>query len=383
MQAPPRRRHMTRWLLHGRKSGRPLCLILSILLLTAAKAELSAQCSLQEGVGQVQSLGCLTNEGAAAILGFAENPNTAPQRGLKAAEDAYLCLLRKGLEPSTYACFRQALSNHVYRSVTRNDLCMDDRLILALLMLRDLADSAARNPLDINAMDAALNEFLAAFSAVRTVRADPNLEASKRIAAAWCLDVDAPAPAYELTQEFINTTVRIASIHPDHGKHLGAVVGAVLRDARALAGDEASRRKLDSAYATLIDPDGEDLAGTSHYYLFEKELLALIPAPHLAEPAQVRKLLDGSDNLLKRLQMGAGRLQSRRLAWKPYERFSDTLAELADQFTEQQIGARDWDRLGRLPCEALRLGLMASAGVEPDTLLRLQQKLYSRVKSHG
>lgn len=364
-----------------------LCLFFSFSFL-APRRNLFAQCDVHKALTEAEGQGCLSKEQRAKLVGWLDKlPEQERGQALKSAAAGYQCLLQKKVAADKYGCFGDILEERLYARLQPEKLCLRDRLTRALInlgqILRSKSASASPSQLDTVVLDRALNDFLAAYSACRSVYQNAVLATSIRLAEDWCLDPNAPWPPVEFTKEFIETMVRIAAVNPDQGRHLGAVLGAVLRDAKSLGFDAQTLRELDDAYRRLIEQDRESLAGTSHFYLVKQELAKTIPMPDWAEASQIHALLQASENLQKRLDTGAERLQDRANAWRPFEEYSDLLYALAGQIQSKSSERKTRDELIRRACQVLRRGIEVSAGTEAKELTRIQEKLLDRVRVYG
>lgn len=364
-----------------------LCLFFSIPFL-APRRDLFAQCDVHKALSEVEDQRCLSKEQRAKLVGWLDKlPEKERGEALKTTAACYQCLLQKKVAADKYGCFRDILEERLYTKLQPEQLCLRDRLARALInlgqVLHPKSSSATPSQLDMGVLDRALNDFLAAYSACRSVHQNAVLATSIRLAEDWCLDPNAPWPPAEFTKEFIETLVRIAAVNPDQGRHLGAVLGAVLRDARSLGLDAQTTRELDDAYRLLIEQDRESLAGTSHFYIVKHELTKMIPRPDWAEANQIHALLKVSEDLQKRLDTGAERLQDRANAWRPFEEYSDLLYDLAGQIQSSSSERKTRDELIRRACQILRRGIEVSAGTEAKELTRVQEKLLDRVRVYG
>jgi hypothetical protein len=340
----------------------------------------SQYCDVAAALNEVERQGCLSKEQRAKLAGWLDQlPEQEKAEALKSATSCYQCLLRKKVAADKYSCFRQVLQTRLYAKVPSEHLCLRERLSSALIRLQQT------NPakVDMAVVDRALNDFLAGYSACRTVRQNPDLDTSVELAKDWCLDPNAPWPPLEFTREFIEILVRVAAVNPDQGRHLGAVLGAVLRDARSPGIGTQNARELADAYRLLIEQDRENLAGTSILYLFRQELAQKVPRPDWAEPAQISALLQASQSLHEQLEAGARRLQDRASAWRPYEYYSDLLNDLAEQLRLSPSQRKMREELLQLSCKELRRGLEVSEGQQAQDLIRIRENLLNRVRSYG
>jgi hypothetical protein len=362
-----------------------LCLFCALPILASLQnVAAQSRCDVAEALNEAERQGCLLKEQRPKLAGWLANlPQKEAGEALRMAADCYQCLQRKKVDAQKFSCFREILQDRLYAKLPADQLCLRDRLIRALIPLRRLAAQAKVAPADAGALDAALNEFISAFAACRNVHQNPTLDTSIGLAQDWCLDANSPAPPFEFTQEFIEALVGIAAQNPDQGRHLGAVLGAILRDAKTLGLDDQAAREVDKAYQTLIEQDRESLAGTSHIYIFKQELSGRIPEPDWPRTEQIQALLASSKDLQKRLDTGADRLQYRATAWKPYEEYSDVLQKLADGLRFQNPQRKTREQLAQLACQALRRGIEVSEGSEAQEMVRIQEKLLDRVRNFG
>jgi tetratricopeptide (TPR) repeat protein len=370
------------------------------LLLNSARCGYSLD--VAEAVRQARGFDCIAQQDGVKFEGWL---NTIPEReqpqALKTVAEAYRCLLGKRVAPASYESFRQVLQERLYSKIPPDQLCIQDRLTRALIGLRQIASSqaaAGHSGLDMSALDAELNEFLAGYSASRMVGQRPDLPTNIKLSAVWCLDVANPSPPVQYTDEFIDTLVEIAAVNPVQGRHLGAVLGAVLRDARLGLTEEVGRRTsdadyqklnaerlrgLDAAYHLLIEMDSENIAGTAHYYLFRKALAKAVPERDWAEPGQVEALLKTPDELQQRLEKWVQNLRDHANAWGPFSEYSDVLWNLAQQTNDSASERKTWRDLGRRSCEILRQGMDASEGADARDWVKLQDTLLDRVRTYG
>lgn len=354
-----------------------------LIPLLASGRQLLAQsqyCDVAAALNEVARQGCLAKEQRTKLTGWLDQlPEQDRAEALKSATTCYQCLLRKKVAADKYSCFRQVMQTRLYAKVPAEHMCLRDRLSSALIRLQQV------NPVqtDMVVVDRALNDFLGAYSAARTVRQNPELDTSIQLAKDWCLDPNAPWPPLEFTWEFIEILVRIAAVNPDQGRHLGAVLGAVLRDARPTGIGTQTARDIDDAYRLLIEQDRENLAGTSILYLFRQELGKIVPRPDRAEPAQISALLQGSQSLQEQLEAGSRLLRDRASAWRPYEHYGDLLNDLAEQLRFSPSRRKMREELLQLSCKELRRGLEVSEGQQAQDLTRIREKLLDRVRSYG
>jgi len=341
-------------------------------------------CDVAEALDEVERQGCLLSEQRAKLAGWLTSlPEKEAGEALRIASDCYQCLQQKKVDPQKWQCFPRILQERLYAKLPAGELCLRDRLIRALIPLRQFASQGKLAASDVSSLDGALNDFISAYSACRNVHQNPSLPASIGLAQDWCLDANSPQPPFGFTREFIEDLVRIAAENPDQGRHLGAVLGAVLRDVKSLGLDEPAMREADAAYQTLIEQDRESLAGTSHFYLFRRELSGKVPEPDWPEREQIQALLLASKDLQQRLDRGAERLQFRATAWKPFEEYSDTLHKLAEGLRSQNPERKTREELAQLSCRVLRRGIEVSVGAEARELTRVQEKLLDRVRNLG
>jgi len=362
-----------------------LCLFCLIPCLASWQSRAAqSPCDVAEALDEVERQGCLLGEQRAKLAGWLTSlPEKEAGEALRLAADCYQCLQQKKVDPQKWQCFPRILQERLYAKSPAGELCLRDRLIRALIPLRQLASQGKLAASDVSSLDGALNDFISAYSACRNVHQNPALPASIGLAQDWCLDANSPGPPFGFTREFIEDLVRIAAENPDQGRHLGSVLGAVLRDVKLLGLDEPATREVDEAYRTLIEQDRESLAGTSHFYIFRQELTAKVPEPDWPEKEQIRALLLASDDLQQRLDRGAERLQFRATAWKPFEEYSDILHKLAEGLRSQNPERKTREELARLSCKVLRRGIEVSAGAETQELTRVQEKLLDRVRDFG
>ena len=234
----------------------------------------------------------------------------------------------------------------------------------------------------MQALDGALGMFLGVYSAARAVAVNSTLAARVKLAASWCLDINAPLPAAVFAEEFADVAARIAAVFPEQGRHLGAVLAAVLRDARGPGGGGAAEGRLEESDRRLIEPDQQNIAGTSHFHIVRKRIEEIVPAPESANASEIAELVNATPELLREMETGVERMENRARAWRPFEEYSDILDQLAWR-RGVEPDREAWRDANRLACDLLRRGLELATGSEEAARLPLQVKLLDRVTRYG
>jgi hypothetical protein len=341
-----------------------------------------AQNDVTEALAPAESLGCISNEQSMKLTGWLSRlPESESSQALKAAAECYQCLLQKKAVPQSYDSFRRILKERLYSRVPSDQMCLRDRLVRAVIDLRIIQDRPEGQEIDAASLDGALNDFLAGYYACGSVHRNPEVPASVRIARDWCLDPKQPWPPYEFMREFIDNLVAIAAEEPGQGRHLGSVLSAVLQEAMSLKLDAREMREASDAQAILIEPDHGNLAGTSHWFLFRKQLAGIASKSNRIDSGQIQNLILASKDMQGRLELYAGRLQQRSNAGKPFEEYSDLLYGWAEQTSSSERKLRE--ELIRQACRALRRGIELSSVPEAEWLTQNRQKLLERVRGFG
>lgn len=328
-----------------------------------------------------------TDEAQIALLrDYILNPSEEKSvAALRCVRDVYIHILSNRVGLENFPCFRQLLQERFYPGMNRQDLGLEDRLTRALVALRRVLEVQPPSETSMAPLDEALSDFQAAYAACRAIKLDPKSTTGAELVKRWNIDPNDPRPESSYLREFIELTVGIAREHQDIGPHLGAILAAVMRDAKVTEKDDIVADVLDPDCRILIDLDGGNLAGTSYFYLFQQKLAAALPEPEWAQPNEIRSLLKSSPGLEQHLETGAKRMQYPSNAYKPFEQYSDVLHKLAEGLrsswpTESKLR----EDLVRASCRILRKGIESSLDhAAAAGLINAQEKLVDRVRSYG
>jgi hypothetical protein len=347
-----------------------------------SSSSLFAQVDLAAVLGQIQTQGCLSKEQEEKLAGWLiKAPSSEADQALRLAGDSYQCLLKKN--SPVQEVFGQILKERLYSKIALDHLCMRDRLIAALTNLQQIISRPEGQELDEASLNSALNDFLGAYTACGNVQQNPKLPTSVRIARDWCLDPKEPWPPYDFVRAFIEAMVSISAAEPGQGKRLGSVLAVVLDQARSFNLDEREKREASGAYRVLVEPDRQNLAGTSYWFIFQKQLKKIIPRSDWVEPSQIQNLLLASTDLQGLLEKYAERLQNRANAIEPFEEYSALLYNLGNQLEPNYSGKIMRNQLFRQSCIVLRRGIEVSSSLDLQELQKNQQTLLDRVRAYG
>lgn len=367
-------------------------LVLVVLFAGFRTGEVSAQCDVTAALDRVRQSGCLSEVYEVALRNYLVGSvvkEDEKKRALEAVTDAYGCLLHLDEDEAirVYRCFRQTLQEKFYASFKDEELCLRDRLIRACVALRYALDKKlpSSEPLQHDQIiDKALNDFRLGFGVCRQIQLTPHAFASTDLAGKWCVDINNPVPSPAYVNELVDLSVQICAQYPQLGQHLGTLLDAILSDALALYQGTKTEETLRKDYALLIKFDNADLSGTSFIYLFEKKLAQALPRPEVLTLSEVGPLLQNLEKLRPDLDEGARRFRRKSESWRPFERYSDLLYDLAKPLKSRAEQWETRDNLLRASCEALWKGIELSlSGETAGQLTKVREKLVDRIRTYG